>query len=139
MYNTPPKGTLKAFNTILLLLAIIVAVSLFGCKSETGKTPTTKTKKAPQGFVGGKRLFDENCARCHGKEGIGTDKGPPLVHKIYEPNHHADISFHLAAKRGVRAHHWGFGNMPRINGVDEGEVAEIIAYVRRLQRQAGIY
>ena len=64
---------------------------------------------------------------------------PPLVHKIYEPNHHGDLSFQLAAKNGVRAHHWPFGNMPPIEGVSENEVSEIIVYVRELQRANDIH
>ncbi len=58
----------------------------------------------------GKRLFEKFCAVCHG-DLKGSDKGPPLLHRIYEPSHHADASFQLAAKNGVRAHHWQFGDM----------------------------
>lgn len=139
MYNTSLKDRIKGSHTILLLLVIIIAVFLFGCKPQASNTPRAEGKESQRELVGGERLFDKNCAKCHGTEGVGTDQGPPLVHKIYEPNHHADISFQLAVKRGVRSHHWGFGNMPRIKGVDEDDVAEIITYVRRLQRQARIY
>ena len=87
----------------------------------------------------GERAFNENCAVCHGKNGAGNEgAGPPLVHIIYEPNHHGDMSFQLAVKNGVRAHHWPFGNMPPIPDVLEGEVANIIAYIRALQRANGI-
>jgi hypothetical protein len=70
---------------------------------------------------------------------MGTDHGPSFLNKIYEPNHHGDAAFHLAARGGVRAHHWQFGNMPPVEGVSEAEVDEIIGYVRWLQRQAGIF
>ncbi|MBI5810461.1 MAG: cytochrome c [Deltaproteobacteria bacterium] len=86
----------------------------------------------------GEDLFNSKCAMCHGRKGAGTKIGPPLVHKIYEPNHHADMSFHMAIQRGVRAHHWGFGDMPRINGVTEADADEIIRYIRGLQKEAGI-
>lgn len=86
----------------------------------------------------GEALFNANCAVCHGKEGTGTKQGPPLVHKIYEPSHHGDASFQRAAKLGVRAHHWPFGNMPPVARVNETEVSRIIAYVRELQRANGI-
>lgn len=87
----------------------------------------------------GEALFNKNCKACHGIKGSGTDKGPPLVHKIYHPNHHGDVSFHWAVEKGVKAHHWDFGNMPRIEGVKPEEVDLIIEYVRNLQREAGIY
>jgi len=69
-----------------------------------------------------------------GQEGIA----PPLVHKIYEPSHHADGSFFLAVRQGVRAHHWPFGNMPPIEDLTERDVGRIVAYVRTLQRANGI-
>ena len=86
----------------------------------------------------GKALFDANCSACHGRNAVGTEQGPPLVHIIYEPNHHGDASFYRAASLGVRAHHWRFGNMPAVEGVSEAEVAKIIDYVRALQRANGI-
>ncbi len=64
---------------------------------------------------------------------------PPLVHKFYEPNHHGDMAFVLAAKNGVRAHHWKFGDMPPVKGVTQGDVLNIVAYVRALQRENGIH
>ncbi len=87
----------------------------------------------------GKVAFDANCASCHGANAAGQDGvAPPLVHKIYEPNHHGDASFLLAARNGVRAHHWRFGDMPQIKDVSDQEVDNIIAYVRELQRANGI-
>ncbi|TMV03385.1 cytochrome c [Ruegeria sediminis] len=103
----------------------IVEVSLpaeFGPLAETGKT-----------------AFDAKCAACHGANAAGVEgSGPPLVHKIYEPSHHADESFHLAVQGGVRAHHWEFGNMQPVEGLTRGDVKAIVAYVRELQRANGI-
>lgn len=66
----------------------------------------------------GKRGYDAVCASCHGANGQGQDGvAPPLVHRIYEPGHHGDMAFVLAAKNGVRGHHWPFGNMPPIAGL----------------------
>ncbi len=86
----------------------------------------------------GRRAYNANCTLCHGRRALGTDQGPPLVHIVYEPAHHADGAFLLAVQRGVRAHHWSFGDMPPIPGLTREEVTEIIAYIRFLQRQAGI-
>lgn len=88
----------------------------------------------------GETLFNRSCASCHGNNAAGQDGiAPPLVHKIYEPNHHSDVSFHLAAKNGVRAHHWQFGNMPPVEGVTGPELDSIVFYVRELQRANGIF
>lgn len=86
----------------------------------------------------GKTAFDSNCAACHGANGSGGDQGPPLVHDIYNPGHHADSAFVLATRQGVRAHHWRFGSMPPQPQVDDIEMMEIIRYVRELQVANGI-
>ena len=68
----------------------------------------------------GQVAFEAKCAVCHGANAAGQDGvAPPLVHKIYEPSHHGDAAFLLAAKNGVRAHHWRFGNMPPVEGVTD--------------------
>ena len=88
----------------------------------------------------GETLFNRSCASCHGKNAAGQDGiAPPLVHKIYEPNHHGDASFHLAAMNGARAHHWPFGDMPPVEGITGAELDKIIVYVRELQRANGIH
>lgn len=88
----------------------------------------------------GEAAFNRFCATCHGRNAAGQDGvAPPLIHKVYEPGHHGDVSFMLAARSGVRAHHWPFGNMPPVEGITDGEIEEIVVYVRELQRANGIY
>jgi mono/diheme cytochrome c family protein len=87
----------------------------------------------------GKKLFEKHCASCHGIALNGSDKGPPLLHRIYEPSHHADIAFQLAVKNGVRAHHWQFGDMAPVPQVTPDDVAHMTAYVRAEQRKIGIH
>ncbi len=93
---------------------------------------------SPPEVAEGKALFGQNCSICHGPAGDGTTQGPPLVHIIYEPNHHADAAFVLAARNGVRAHHWRFGDMPPLPAVTNAMVVEIVSYIRWMQRQVGI-
>ncbi len=90
-------------------------------------------------FARGKALYEKNCARCHGAAGMGTDKGPPFINKIYRPSHYSDLTFQMAALNGVRAHHWNFDNMPPIDGVSMAEVGMITQYIRAIQRDAGVY
>ena len=99
---------------------------------------TVASGPVPAEFQSGETMFNANCAACHGKQAAGTDHGPPLVHKVYEPNHHGDEAFKRAAANGVKAHHWEFGNMPKIDAVTPADVDQIVKYVRWLQRQAGI-
>jgi mono/diheme cytochrome c family protein len=86
----------------------------------------------------GKRAFDRYCVQCHGENAGGAAAGPPLVHRTYQPAHHADVAFELAVRRGVRAHHSRLGDMPPQPAVTPEEVAAIVRYVRELQRANGI-
>ena len=90
-------------------------------------------------FEIGARAFTAKCAACHGPSAGGLNgSGPPLIHKIYEPSHHGDAAFFRAAELGVRAHHWPFGNMPPVEGITRAEIAEIVKYLRAVQRANGI-
>ena len=121
-------------------LGLLIA-ALAAC--ESGATNPEAAKPAggatPADLQIGEAKFGASCAGCHGVRAVGTKQGPPLVHKVYEPNHHADVAFQRAAENGVRAHHWEFGNMPKIEGLTAGDVDHIILYVRWLQREAGIH
>lgn len=87
----------------------------------------------------GQRIFQNTCAACHGTNAVGNEgAGPPLIHVIYEPSHHADEAFQRAVANGVKSHHWRFGNMPPVEGLTRGDVAMVIAYVREIQRANGI-
>jgi len=124
---------------ILLLLAVL---SLIACDGKPVKRDVNPFHLPPEGFVAdrykGAELFRKNCSSCHGRYANGSNKGPPLIHKTYNPSHHADLAFNLAVKNGVRRHHWRFGDMPPQPGVSPQAVGHIVAYVRTLQRQAGI-
>lgn len=88
----------------------------------------------------GKRAFEARCAKCHGVNAAGQNGiAPPLVHKIYEPNHHSDMAFVSAAKNGVTAHHWNFGNMPAVEGLTDADVKMIAQYVREIQEANGVF
>ena len=87
----------------------------------------------------GQQAFAANCASCHGTDAEGrAGIAPPLIHKIYEPSHHGDMAFVLAARNGVRAHHWPFGNMAPVPGLTDPELAGIIRFVREVQVANGI-
>ncbi len=118
-------------------LALVLAAVAAGC----GGSDRSLTPSQPAGdAAAGKRAYEEaGCADCHGIGGRGTDKGPPFLDRVYEPSHHGDASFVLAVRNGVPAHHWNFGDMKPQPGVTDQQVMDIIAYVRSIQRDAGIH
>jgi mono/diheme cytochrome c family protein len=88
----------------------------------------------------GQRAFEAKCASCHGENAAGRNGiAPPLVHPYYRPGHHGDAAFLMAAKNGVRAHHWPFGDMPPVSGVTAADVKAIVVYIRGLQQENGIF
>jgi mono/diheme cytochrome c family protein len=90
------------------------------------------------GAQSGRLAFDRSCSACHGVHAAGSAKGPALVHRVYHPRLHADVAFDLAVQRGVRAHHWSFGDMPPQPAVTATELAHITRYIRELQKVNGI-
>ena len=132
-------------NIAILVAAVIAAVAVYRFMimdnenaPQTASTNVVIPDLTAQAKAG-EALFAANCAECHGVNASGTNAGPPLVHKIYEPNHHGDLAFQLAAKQGVRAHHWPYGDMPPVPSVTEQDVNNIVAYVRSLQKANGIF
>lgn len=113
-------------------------MTLLSCNNSKGPVASGPVPKAPVELGVGEKLFNNNCAGCHGSGARGTDRGPTFLSKIYEPNHHGDAAFRMAPQNGVRAHHWNFGDMPKIE-VTQQEVNEIIPYIRWLQKGAGIF
>lgn len=137
-----------------LAVAGIAVAGWYGAQSLTAEDPTPGpvAEGAPMVEVTvpaqlsaqarqGEGYFNVACASCHGADAAGQDGiAPPLVHRIYEPAHHGDMAFVMAARAGVQAHHWPFGNMPPVEqNLTDGEIGAIIAYVRELQRANGIF
>ena len=86
----------------------------------------------------GQTAFNGTCAQCHGENGAGTEKGPPLIHPIYNPGHHSDQSFYNAMHNGVRQHHWPYGDMPKQEGIGFYESSAIVKFIREVQDANGI-
>ena len=126
---------------IFAAAAAAAAMAVFLFVPRHSNTPRgTSTVIVPRVTLAkGRTLFLQNCMQCHGRGAQGSDKGPPLVHRFYEPNHHGDIAFYLAVERGVRQHHWSFGDMKPLPKVKREDVTLIVRYVRGLQKKAGIF
>jgi mono/diheme cytochrome c family protein len=125
----------------MAVLVAIILLWLTGTLSSQRESPSAQlstSQPVPPEFAIGADLFNTHCSVCHGPSAVGTDQGPSFLWRVYVPSHHSDASFYLAAKQGVRAHHWLFGNMPALPHVTEDEVTQIIPYVRWLQQQAGM-
>lgn len=130
------------FPKLIVLATLAAGVGLFISKmvapSPGGVQVNVSVPQLSQLAQAGEKAFAANCAKCHGNNAAGTDHGPPFVHDIYNPGHHADMAFFYAARYGVRQHHWPYGDMPAQPQVSESDVRAIVQYVRELQVANGI-
>jgi len=115
---------------------------LAGCDAGDAEQRRQRLHLPSEDFVAsaeiGKNLFRQQCSRCHGVDARGTNQGPPLIHKTYESSHHADLAFRMAVKKGVRQHHWQFGDMPPMEGIGPEDTGHMIAFIRQEQKRVGI-
>ena len=105
----------KSWLPVAAVCAIVLAVGVYVLSGEddsaAGSAIVAVTMPSGLSEVAqlGQNAFNGVCADCHGENGAGREgMGPPLIHKIYEPSHHGDMSFLLAVQNGVRSHHWRF-------------------------------
>ena len=131
---------MKLFLGALAVVALF-AFGFYYVDNQPASNAQVNTAEANVSMLNdGRKLFRANCAGCHGEAGVGVEgAGPPFIHIVYEPNHHADLAFYSAALNGVRAHHWPYGDMPAQTQVSKQDVEKIVAYIRKLQRQKGIF
>jgi mono/diheme cytochrome c family protein len=111
-------------------VSAVLAIGAAACSDTDGAGVDASTTE-------GGALYAANCASCHGSDLRGTERGPSHLSIVYEPGHHGDDSFRSAIAQGARQHHWNFGDMPAVSGLDDDEVDEIIAFVRAEQRRQG--
>lgn len=137
--------------SLYCLLAVVVCLlAITGCAGLEKPTPmdystptpdpvdTPATEEGSDTYISGMELFRTNCSECHGDKATGSDTGPPLIHEYYHPYHHPDFAFHAAVMSGVSQHHWFYGDMDPVQGLDEDDVEKIICYVRTLQEDSGM-
>lgn len=114
------------------VVVMLVALLLSACGDESAVVDDPGGAST-EGAV----VYAAQCASCHGTDLRGTDKGPSQLSIVYEPNHHGDDSYRSAIANGAPQHHWGFGNMPAIEGLTAEQVEDVIAYIRSEQERNG--
>jgi cytochrome c553 len=126
-------------GTTLSLAVILIVMSVPALSQQKGIFLNPVEPRMTPRLNLGKLSYDAFCASCHGKTGGGSDKGPTFISRIYHPGHHSDGAFVIATKRGARAHHWPFGDMKPVKGINEAQISTIVEYVRAVQKANGLF
>lgn len=116
---------------LIMLPALVVGLLLAGCSS--GDSSGSNGDSTEQGEA----VYQQSCASCHGSDLRGTDKGPSHLSQVYEPGHHPDAAFRSAIENGAQAHHWDFGDMAPVPGLNDDEINAVIAFIRHQQQAQG--
>ena len=116
------------------MLVVVLAVVGFG---QFDQASSASQISGQVDAVAGEPLCWQHCAVCHGEDLRGTPIGPSHLSIVYEPDHHPASSFALAIRNGVCQHHWNFGDMQPVPGLDDDEIAAVTAYVREQQQIHG--
>ncbi len=130
---------LTATRTVVATGFVILMIMITPLRAAPLDPNVVKLPKMTPALSLGKLNYEAKCAKCHGRNIAGTDKGPPFLHRVYHPGHHGDGAFYRAAKKGARAHHWPFGDMPAVKGITDDQVRTIIQYVRAMQKANGLF
>lgn len=147
MKRLGPLGAMKPRQRMVVLA--VIAWTVFGlvtalailswtAEEDGGVTVQVTPAALSEEAMEGETVFNANCAACHGPNAAGTQLGPPLIHDIYNPGHHSDQAFYLAAATGAPSHHWNYGDMPAQSQVSREELTLVIRYIRELQEANGI-
>ncbi len=137
---------MKISKRVAVTLAIVAAavsggvvfMTTMGDSDTSDPNQVIEPELTPE-LARGRDAYEKYCASCHGTNGVGSDKGPPFLDRVYHPGHHGDGAFFRAAKQGARAHHWRFGAMKPVAGVTDRQLEAIVPYIRALQKANGIF
>lgn len=85
----------------ILLAAALVLGGQFLIRERSQKQISVIVPELSAEAKNGKIAFETHCVPCHGINASGTDRGPALIDRIYQPAHHGDFSFVRAVTMGV--------------------------------------
>ncbi len=121
------KNSYKFIKKLLLkvFLILVAVVSFTSCQSE-------EKIKLEQYYIGGKELYEQNCANCHQKDGKGFQNlYPPIAGSDYLKNKEKVI---YIIKNGLSGEIMVNGKkynqpMPANNQLTNLDIAEVVTYI----------
>lgn len=123
-----------AVPVVVVAVGLVVALVVMA----TGGSDDPPAPGSPEQVALGQEVFDQSCATCHGPAAGGGLAGPPLTHEMYEGLTDADIR--AVIEQGKAPENWPRfeAGMTPVPGLSVSEVDAVSAYVRSVQREAGL-
>jgi len=109
-------------------LTVPITVALAGLHKSTAQDLDAQNKAA---HMPGQRVFNSNCAGCHGLDGRGGDKGIDIVDNLAGHNL-TDAKLRDIIAKGIAG-----TSMPAFPELNSLQVRNIIGYLRSLQGSTG--
>jgi mono/diheme cytochrome c family protein len=116
-----------------MVATVVVLMTVAGCGDDPVSVPSV-----PGDVAAGAAVYERSCAGCHDAGAAGDGGGVSLVDARFALPGFDDVAFVTAIVRGVSADGSEHGGMPRIRGLSEQDLADLLAFVRGLQRSAGL-
>ncbi len=92
---------------------------------------------APAEVHRGEVVFNTFCLSCHGLHAVGAPgAGPALLDTLFAPSRLSDEAIIAAMDRGAPQRYFNLGGMPPVQRLTRDDAAQVVAYVRWLQRRA---
>jgi cytochrome c oxidase cbb3-type subunit III len=130
-------GWPRCAGDLLRLLSISVCGAVGFCGWSLGEQPILDAQKTNQAVSGGpthkassevgRRLFESNCAGCHGLDGRGGEKGPNIATRP-EISNRSDDEILAILRRGVPG-----AGMPAFSRLGDAKLHAVVRHLRTLQ------
>lgn len=125
----------------LIVPALLLLGGLPGCGGEagaaSGRWSGFNPGPAPAEVHRGEVVFNTFCLSCHGLHGTGAaGAGPALLDSIFASERVSDEAMIIAMDRGSSQRYFNLGAMPPVQRLTREDAAQVVAYVRWLQRRA---
>ena len=128
MFASFKPNILVGLRRVVSALSLVVIIPLAGAVILAESPIPTQT---PNDLAHGRRLFQGQCARCHGMDGTGGT-GPGLNRSVLG-RAHDDQALFSVIKEGIRG-----TEMPAAWQMIEQEIWQVAGYVRSLGRTARV-
>ena len=137
--RTPVPHALAARRRPRATLAALTALAAggFGVAACGESDPYKDGAAGGTELAVGEQTYRDFCGSCHGRDFEGSSNGPSHLDAVYAPEYTTDDDFRTAITQGAPEANYDFGRMPAIASLDDQEITDVIAYIRRVQDERG--